>query len=58
MTNSKAKKKRLAKLREEGKDVAIRRGGDVPFSMHERVTKTKQETIDKKFTKYKKHFQE
>ena len=57
MANSKAKKKRLSRLREEGTDVSLRRG-EVPFSTHERLTKTKQETIDKTFTKYKKHFQE
>lgn len=53
MANSKAKKNRLAKLRIEGKDVTLQRG-EVPFSTHERVTKTKQETIDKMFKKYKK----
>ncbi|MEO4055119.1 hypothetical protein [Solibacillus sp. CAU 1738] len=57
MANSGAKKKRLAKLREEGKDMALQRG-EVPFSTHERVTKTKQETIDNMYKKYKKHFQE
>lgn len=51
MTHSKAKKKRLAKLRAEGKDVTLQRG-EVPFSTHERVTKSKQETMDQMFKKY------
>ena len=57
MADSKAKKKRFIKLRVEGKDVTLKRG-EVPFSTHERMTKTKQETIDKTYAKYKKHFQE
>ncbi|WP_193768846.1 hypothetical protein [Metasolibacillus meyeri] len=57
MTQSQAKKKRLAKQRASGTDVTKQRG-TAPFSTHERKTKTKQETIDQTYKKYKKHFQE
>lgn len=52
MSISNAKKKRLAKQRTEGKDVTIKRGTS-PFSTHERMTKTKQETIDRQYNKYR-----
>ncbi|SOC22517.1 hypothetical protein SAMN05880501_11439 [Ureibacillus xyleni] len=55
MSNSDAKKKRLKLLRQQGKDVTISRG-NVSFSMHERKTKTKLETLEKKDKKYKKQF--
>lgn len=57
MANSKAKKQRLKQLREQGNDVTVQRG-QVNFSTHERVTKTKQETLNKQFNKHKRHFQD
>jgi len=57
MANSKAKKNRLKQLREHGKDVTIQRG-QVNFSTHERLTKTKQEALNKQSKKYKRHFQD
>ncbi|KOS63729.1 hypothetical protein FJQ98_13750 [Lysinibacillus agricola] len=54
MTQSKAKKKRMHVKRTKGKDVEKNRQVS-PFSTHERVTKTKKESIEQKFTKYKKH---
>ncbi|WP_195891665.1 hypothetical protein [Bacillus ndiopicus] len=57
MTQSKAKKKRLAKQRAGGTDVTKQRG-TAPFSTHERKTKTRQETIDQTYKKYKNHFHE
>lgn len=56
MANSKAKKKRLKQIREQGKDVTIQRG-QVQFSTHERLTKTKQESLNKLNKKHKRHFQ-
>lgn len=56
MSESKAKKKRKKLLRQNGLDVTIYRG-TVPFSTHERKTKTKRETIEKEFKKHKKPFQ-
>lgn len=57
MSNSRAKKNRLRVLREQGKDVTIQRG-DVKFSTHERMTKTKQESLNKFYKKHKRHFQD
>ena len=57
MANSKAKKIRLKQLREHGKDVTIQRG-QVTFSTHERLTKTKQEALNKQSKKHKRHFQD
>lgn len=54
MTHSDAKKKRLHLKRTSGKDVEKDRQIS-PFSTHERVTKTKKESIKHHFTKYKKH---
>lgn len=54
MTNSKAKKKRMHVKRTKGKDVEKNRQIS-PFSTHERVTKTKKESIERNFTKHKKH---
>lgn len=53
MSQSKAKKKRMHLKRTKGKNVEINRQSS-PFSTHERVTKTKQETLERNFTKYKK----
>jgi len=57
MANSKAKKKRLKQLREQGKDVTIQRGM-VHFSTHERITKTKTEALNKHYKKNKRHFRD
>ena len=57
MANSKAKKKRLKSLRERGQDVTIQRG-QVNFSTHERITKTKQESFNKYYKKHKRHIQD
>ncbi|WP_342472469.1 hypothetical protein MHH70_02545 [Metasolibacillus sp. FSL H7-0170] len=57
MTQSKAKKKRLAKQRAGAADVTKQRG-ITAFSTHERKTKTRQETIDQSYKKYKNHFHE
>ncbi|MFJ7737456.1 hypothetical protein ACIQ2D_14175 [Lysinibacillus sp. NPDC097287] len=54
MTQSNAKKKRLHLKRTRGMDVEKERQSS-PFSTHERVTKTKKESIEQNFTKYKKH---
>lgn len=54
MTNSKAKKKRMHVKRTKGKDVEKNRQIS-SFSTHERVTKTKKESIEQNFTKHKKH---
>ncbi|QDQ02876.1 hypothetical protein FOH38_21865 [Lysinibacillus fusiformis] len=53
MTQSDAKKKRMHVKRTKGKDVEKDRQSS-PFSTHERVTKTRRESIDRNFTKYKK----
>ncbi|WP_342558934.1 hypothetical protein [Metasolibacillus sp. FSL K6-0083] len=57
MTQSKARKKRLAKQRAGAADVTKQRG-ITAFSTHERKTKTRQETIDQSYKKYKNHFHE
>lgn len=54
MTQSNAKKKRLHLQRTSGKDVEKERQSS-PFSTHERITKTKKASIERNFTKYKKH---
>lgn len=54
MTQSNAKKKRLHLKRTNEKDVEKKRQFS-PFSTHERLTKTKKESIERNFTKYKKH---
>ncbi|MGE7946342.1 hypothetical protein [Lysinibacillus sp. NPDC093688] len=54
MTHSKAKKKRMHVKRTKGKDVEKNRQSS-PFSTHERVTKTKKESIEHIITKHKKH---
>lgn len=54
MTQSNAKKKRLHLQRTSGKDGEKERQTS-PFSTHERVTKTKKASIERTFTKYKKH---
>ncbi|MEQ6353229.1 hypothetical protein ABNX05_01205 [Lysinibacillus sp. M3] len=54
MTNSKAKKKRMHVKRTKGKDVEKNRQTS-SFSTHERVTKTKKESIEQNLTKHKKH---
>lgn len=54
MSHSNAKKKRMHVKRTKGKDVEKNRQTP-PFSTHERVTKTKKESIEHNFTKYKKH---
>ena len=54
MTQSNAKKRRLHLKRTSGKDVEKERQSS-PFSTHERVTKTKKESIEQSFSKYKKH---
>ncbi|MGN7115544.1 hypothetical protein [Lysinibacillus odysseyi] len=56
MAKSEARKKRLKLLRQDGKDVAEKRGTS-EFSTHVRMTKTKKETIDKEYRKYKKHYE-
>ncbi|MFJ7730791.1 hypothetical protein ACIQXF_02735 [Lysinibacillus sp. NPDC097231] len=53
MSQSRARKKRMHIKRTKGKDVEQNRQSS-PFSTHERVTKTKRETIERNFTKYKK----
>ncbi|RUL48650.1 MULTISPECIES: hypothetical protein [Lysinibacillus] len=53
MSRSDAKKKRLKLQKQQGKDVANSRG-KVDFSTHQRVTKTKLETLEKMNKKYKK----
>ena len=57
MANSKAKKNRLRVLREQGKDVTSQRG-QANFSTHERITKTKQQYLNKYYKKHKRHFQD
>jgi len=57
MSESKAKKKRKHLLKTVGKDVELRRT-KIDFSTHERMTKTKAETKEKQFKKYKKQFPE
>lgn len=56
MAKSEAQKKRLTLLRQFGKDVAEKRGTS-EFSTHVRMTKTKKETVDKEYRKYKKHYE-
>ncbi|MDN4492581.1 hypothetical protein [Ureibacillus aquaedulcis] len=56
MANSQAKKKRLKQLREQGKDVTTQRS-QLDFSTHVRMTKTKRESLDKRYKKHKRHFQ-
>ncbi|MEX3743830.1 MULTISPECIES: hypothetical protein [Lysinibacillus] len=53
MTQSKAKKKRMHVKRTKGKDVEKNRQFS-PFSTHERLTKTKKESIDQNYTKHRK----
>lgn len=57
MATSKAKKKRLKTMREQGKDLTLLRGHS-GFSTHERMTKTKLETLEKGYKKHKRHFRE
>lgn len=54
MSQSNAKKKRMHIKRTIGKDVEKERQS-ADFSTHERVTKTKKESVEQYFTKYKKH---
>lgn len=54
MTKSNAKKKRLHLKRTNAKDVEKERQSS-PFSTHERITKTKKESIERFMSKYKKH---
>ncbi|MFJ8461606.1 hypothetical protein ACIQ57_21135 [Lysinibacillus xylanilyticus] len=53
MTQSKAKKKRMHVKRTKGNDVEKNRQFS-PFSTHERLTKTKKESIDQNYTKHRK----
>ena len=57
MANSRAKKNRLRVLREKGKDVTLQRG-DVNFSTHQRMTKTKQGSLNSFYKKHKRHVQD
>ncbi|GGG16478.1 hypothetical protein GCM10007425_08550 [Lysinibacillus alkalisoli] len=54
MANSAAKKKRLALLRQTGKDVTNARNYNT-FSTHERLTKTKKEHMTQCQNKHKRH---
>ena len=56
MSNSEARKKRIKLLRQQGKDVTEKRNTP-PFSTHVRMTKTKKDTIEKEYTKHKKHYE-
>ena len=57
MAKSESQKKRLKLLRQYGKDVAEKRG-TTDFSTHVRITKSKKETADKTYRKYKKHYED
>ncbi|MGM9948592.1 MAG: hypothetical protein ACI33P_00635 [Lysinibacillus sp.] len=57
MSKSDARKKRLKLLRQSGKDVAEKRG-TAKFSTHVRMTKSKKETVDKEYRKYKRHYED
>lgn len=56
MSNSEARKKRIKLLRQQGKDVTEKRNA-TEFSTHVRMTKTKKDTIEKEYTKHKKHYE-
>lgn len=56
MSKSEAQKKRLKLLRQFGKDVSEKRSM-TGFSTHVRMTKSKKESVDKEFKKYKKHYE-
>ena len=56
MSNSEAHKKRILLLRHQGKDVTEKRN-TTPFSTHVRMTKTKKDTVEKEYTKHKKHYE-
>jgi len=55
MSNSNAKKKRIKLLQSQDKDVTISRNM-VNFSTHVRKTKTKKETKDHQYKKYRKRY--
>lgn len=54
MSNSKARRKRDHVLRNTGRDVTMLRSTLPDFSMLERTTKTKKDTLAKNLTKHKK----
>ena len=56
MSNSEARKKRIKLLNQQGKDVTEKRNA-APFSTHVRMTKTKKDTLEKEYEKYKKHYE-
>ena len=56
MSNSEARKKRIKLLNQQGKDVTEKRN-TAPFSTHVRMTKTKKDTLEKEYEKYKKHYE-
>ena len=56
MSNSEARKKRIKLLRQQGKDVT-EKCYTPPFSTHVRMTKTKNNTIEKEYQKHKKHYE-
>ncbi|WP_277585217.1 hypothetical protein [Psychrobacillus antarcticus] len=55
MSKSTARRKREHQLRNQGKDVSMARNG-TNFSTYVRMTKTKNEKLQKQYSKYKKHF--
>lgn len=55
MSKSNAKKKRLKFLQTRGKDVTQSRNTTC-FSTHERKTKTKKDTLEQKYKKYRKRY--
>ena len=56
MSNSEARKKRMKLFRQQRKDVTEQRNTS-PFSTHVRMTKTKKDTLEKEYEKYKKHYE-
>jgi len=56
MSNSEARKKRMKLFRQQRKDVTEQRN-TAPFSTHIRMTKTKKDTLEKEYEKYKKHYE-
>lgn len=55
MSKSTARRKREHQLRNQGKDVSMARN-EASFSTYVRMTKTKNENLQKQYSKYKKHF--
>ena len=56
MSNSEGRKKRMKLFRQQRKDVIEQRNTS-PFSTHIRMTKTKKDTLEKEYEKYKKHYE-